>query len=122
MDFISIAKLFAITVFVGLGATLEGWVALGPAGEPAFGPPGRPPTGFRRLCGRAQLRQKRRNDAMDPGRRKASCIVAALPRQPQVRNARARQPELGESCENQPLELPRFRGRVASTPQLLLPL
>ena len=102
MGFISIAKPLPITVFVGSGVPLEGRVALGPAGEPTFGPPRRPTAGFRRLGGRAQVRQKRRNGAMDPDRRKAPCIVAALPRQPQVRNARARQPELGESGHNQP--------------------
>src|SRR5215211_5698512 len=95
-------KTLAVTVFVGSGALLEGWVALGLAGEPTFGPPRRPTAGFRRLGGRAQVRQKRRNGAMDPDRRKTPCIVAALPRQPQVRNARARQPELGESYHNQP--------------------
>src|SRR5215218_4975625 len=95
-------KPHAVTVFVGSGALLEGRVALGLAGEPAFGPPRRPTAGFRRLGGRAQVRQKRRNGAMDPDRRKTPRIVAALPRQPQVRNARARQPELGESYHNQP--------------------
>src|SRR5215203_835161 len=95
-------KTLAVTVFVGSGALLEGRVALGLAGEPAFGPPRRPTAGFRRLGGRAQVRQKRRNGAMDPDRRKTPRIVAALPRQPQVRNARARQPELGESYHNQP--------------------
>jgi hypothetical protein len=59
MGFISIAKPFAITVFVGSGATLEGRVAFGPAGEAAFGPPRRPPAGFRWLGGRAQVCQKR---------------------------------------------------------------
>src|SRR5215212_6915426 len=95
-------KTLAVTVFVGSGALLEGRVALGLAGEPTFGPPRRPTAGFRRLGGRAQVRQKRRNGAMDPDRRKTSRIVAALPWQPQVRNARARQPELGESYHNQP--------------------
>src|SRR5215210_8198970 len=83
-------KTLAVTVFVGSGALLEGRVALGLAGEPAFGPPRRPTTGFRRLGGRAQVRQKRRNGPMEPDRRKAAlCIVAALPRQPQVLDARA---------------------------------
>ena len=40
MDIKPIAKPCATTVFVGSGATLESRVALGPAGEPAFGPPG----------------------------------------------------------------------------------
>ena len=90
MGFISIAKPLAITVFVGSGALLERRVALGPAGEPALGPSGRPPAGFRRLGGRAQVRQKRRNHPVDPNRRKAPRIVAALPRQTQVRHTRAR--------------------------------
>src|SRR5919202_2236592 len=102
MGFISIAKPLAITVFVGSGAALEGRVALGPPREAAFGPSGRPPAGFRRLGGRPQVPQKRRNGAMDPDRRKAPRLVAALPRQPQTLHARARQPELGESDHNQP--------------------
>src|SRR5215210_2929208 len=48
-------KTLAVTVFVGSGALLEGRVALGLAGEPAFGPPRRPTAGFRRLGGRAQV-------------------------------------------------------------------
>ena len=102
MEIKPIAKPLPITVFVGSGVPLEGRVALGPAREPTFGPPRRPTAGFRRLGGRAKVRQKRRNGAMDPDRRKACCIVAALPRQPQVLDARARQPELGESGHNQP--------------------
>ncbi len=102
MEIKPIAKPLAITVFVGSGAPLEGRVALGPAGEPAFGPPGRPTAGFRRLGGRAQVRQKRRNGAMDPDRRKAPRLVAALPRQPQILDACAGQPKLGESGHNQP--------------------
>jgi hypothetical protein len=94
MGFISIAKPFTITVFVGLGATLEGRVALGPAGEPAFGSPGRPPAGFWRLRGRTELGQKRRNYAMDAHRCQASGVVVAFPGQPQVRHVRSRQPKL----------------------------
>jgi hypothetical protein len=82
MGFISIAKPYAITVSVGSGTTLESRVALGPAEEPTFGPPGRPTAGFRRLRWRAHLYQKRRNYSVDPHGRKATGIVAALPRQP----------------------------------------
>jgi hypothetical protein len=102
MGFISIAKPYAITVFVGSGTTLESRVALGPAGEPAFGPPGRPTAGFRRLRWRAHLYQKRRNYPVDPHGRKATGIVAALPRQPHVRNTSARQSQLGEGGYHQP--------------------
>jgi hypothetical protein len=98
MEIKPIVKPLSITVFVGSGAPLEGRVALGPAGEPTFGPPRRPIAGFRRLGRRAQVRQKRRNGAMDPDRRKVPCIVAALPRQPQVLDVRACQPELGEKA------------------------
>src|SRR5215218_10290856 len=102
IGFISIAKPLVIIVFVGSGAPLESRVALGLAGEQAFGPPRRPTAGFRRLGGRADVRQKRRNGAMDPDWRKAPRLVAALPRQPQVLHAHARQPELGESGHDQP--------------------
>ncbi len=80
MDIKPIAKPFAITVFVGSGATLESRVALGPAGEPAFGPPRRPAAGFRRLRWRAHLHQKRRNCPMDPHGRQPPTIVTAFPR------------------------------------------
>ena len=92
MGFMSIAKPLATTVFVGSGAPLEGRVAFRSPREAAFGPPGRPTAGFRRLGGRAQVRQKRRNGAMDPHGRKATRLVAALPRQPQIFDAHARQP------------------------------
>ena len=79
------------------GAPFEGRVALGLAGEPAFGSPRRPTAGFRRLSGRAQVRQKRRNDAVDPDRRQAAGGVAALPGQPTICDARPRQPKLDDS-------------------------
>ena len=82
-----IAKPLAFIVFVGLGAPLEVRVALGLAGEPAFGPRGRPTAGFRRLGGRAQVCQKRRNGAIDPDYCKAPRLVAELPRQPQILDA-----------------------------------
>ena len=102
MGFMSIAKPLSRCLREDLGAPLEGRIALCLAGEPAFGPPRRPTAGFRRLRGRAQVPQKRRNGAMDPDWRKVPRIVAALPRQPQVLDAHARQPELGESGHNQP--------------------
>ena len=39
---------------------------------------------------------------MHPYGRQPTRIVTAFPRQPKVRNTLARQPELGESCQNQP--------------------
>jgi len=95
-------KTLWIAVPVSSGALFEGRVASGSAGEPAFGSSGRSSAGFRWLGGRAQMHQKRRNGAVDPDRRQATGVVAALPGQPQVRNARSGQPELGESGQNQP--------------------
>ncbi len=95
-------KTLAFTVFADSGALFEGRVALGWSGEPAFGSSGRSSAGFRRLRGRAEVHQKRRNGAVDPDRRQATGIVAALPGQPQVRNARSGQPELGERGQHQP--------------------
>jgi hypothetical protein len=97
-----IAKLLAITVFVGSGAPLESRVAFGLPREPAFGPPRRPTAGFRRFGRRAQVCQKRRNRAVDPHGRKATRIVTALPRQPEVRNPGTRQSELRVSGHHQP--------------------
>src|SRR5215218_7778158 len=102
MGFMSIAKPLAIAVFVGSGAPLEGRVAFRSAGEAAFGPPGRPTAGFRRLRLRAPGHQKRRNRSVDPNRRKGPRLVAALPRQPQVRDAGARQPQLRVGGHYQP--------------------
>src|SRR5215211_147910 len=95
-------KTLAIAVFISSGAPLEGRVALGSAGKPAFGPPRRSPAGFRRLGGRADLHQKRRNDAMDPNRCQPSRIVAPLPRQPPIRHARSGQAHLREGGDHQP--------------------
>src|SRR5215212_8189833 len=88
----SIAKPLAVAHFIASSSRFDGRVALGPAREPAFGSAGRPTAGFRRLRWRAHLRQKRRNYPMDPHGRKATRIVAPLPRQPQIRNTAARQP------------------------------
>src|SRR5215211_3613623 len=62
------------------GCLLYRRVACRPARETAFGPAGRSAAGFRRLGGRAQVRQKRRNGAVDPYRRQAAGVVAAFPR------------------------------------------
>src|SRR5215211_6784507 len=87
-----IAKLLAFAIFTVSGSRFDGRVAFRSARKAAFGPPGGPTAGFRRLRWRAQLRQKRRNYPMDPHRCQSTGIVASLPRQPQVRNAGARQP------------------------------
>jgi hypothetical protein len=91
-------KTLGLPVLVLSGAPLESRVALGPAGEPAFGSSGRPTAGFRRLGRRAQLHQKRRNYPVDPHGRKATRPVATLPWQPEVRNMGACQSQLGEGC------------------------
>src|SRR5215216_2454588 len=87
-----IAKLLAFAIFTVSGSRFDGRVAFRSARKAAFGPPGGPTAGFRRLRWRAQLRQKRRNYPMDPHRCQSTGVVASLPRQPQVRNAGARQP------------------------------
>src|SRR5829696_2220954 len=87
-----IAKLLAFAIFTVSGSRFDGRVAFRSARKAAFGPPGGPIAGFRRLRWRAQLRQKRRNYPMDPHRCQSTGVVASLPRQPQVRNAGARQP------------------------------
>jgi hypothetical protein len=92
MDVKLIAKPLAFVLFAASGSRLDGRVAFRSATEAAFGSPGRPTAGFRRLRWRAQLRQKRRNYPMDPHRCQSSRVVASLPRQRQVRNAGARQP------------------------------
>ncbi len=89
MDIKPIAKGRKESFSVGSGALLDGWVALRPPREAAFGSSGRSSAGFRWLGWRAQMHQKRRNGAVDPDRRQATGIVAALPGQPQVRNARS---------------------------------
>src|SRR5215204_6233308 len=91
----SIAKPFAFAQFVASGGRFDGRVALGPAGEPPSGSPRRPTAGFRRLRWRAHLRQKRRNYPVHPHGRKATRLVAPLPRQPKIRNTSPRQPQLG---------------------------
>jgi hypothetical protein len=83
------------------GGLLDGWVALRPARSPSFGPSRRASTGFRWLGGRPKIRQKRQNDAMDPYRCQVSPIVVPLPRQPQVRNARSRQPKRVKAATTQ---------------------
>jgi hypothetical protein len=92
----------SLPIFADSSSLLEGRVVLGSAREAAFWPPGRSPARFRRPCGRAQVRQKRRNHAMDPDRCQASGVVVTLPGQPPIRHVRSRQPELGESGHHQP--------------------
>jgi len=92
MDIKLIAKPLAFALSTHSGSSFDRRVAFGSPREAAFGPSGRPTAGFRRLRWRAQLRQKRRNYPMDPHRCQSTGVVASLPRQPQVRNAGARQP------------------------------
>src|SRR5215217_5690544 len=98
----SIAKPFAFAQFVASGGRFDGRVALGPAGEPPSGSPRRPTAGFRRLRWHAHLRQKRRNYPVHPHGRKATRLVAPLPRQPKIRNTSPRQPQLGVGGHHQP--------------------
>jgi hypothetical protein len=85
-----------------LGRPLESRVALRPAREPSFGPPRRASTGFRRLGEYAELGHKCRNYAMKPHWCQATGVAMTFPGQPQVRYVRPRQPQLGESRQNQP--------------------
>src|SRR5215212_2056829 len=88
----SIAKPLTFAHFTVSGGRLDGRVAFRSAREAAFGPPGRPTAGFRRLRRRAQFHQKRRNYPVHPYGRQPTRIVTALPRQTKVRNTLARQP------------------------------
>ena len=92
MGFMSIARPLAFALFTISGSRLDGRVAFRSAREVAFGSAGRSTAGFRRLRRRAQLHQKQRNRPMDPYGRQPTRIVTAFSRQPQVRNAGARQP------------------------------
>ncbi len=84
MDIKLIAKPLAFVLFADSGCLFDRRVAFRSAREAPFGPPGRAPAGFRWLRGRAELHQKRRNDAVDPDRcQAAGGVVAALPGQPQ---------------------------------------
>src|SRR3990170_4290 len=102
MDIEFIAKPPAFALFADSGSLFDRRVAFRSAREAAFGPPRRPTAGFRRLRRRAQLHQKRRNHPVDPQRRQPTRIVTALPRQTQVRNTGARQPQLGVRGYDQP--------------------
>jgi hypothetical protein len=102
MSFMSIAKPFAFALFTDSGSLLDRRIAFRPAREAAFGPPGRPTARFRRLGGRAEFRQKRRNYPMDPTRRQTPGRVAPLPRKPSVGYAGARQAQLREGGQDQP--------------------
>ena len=72
-------KTFAFAVFADSGGLFEGRVAFGSARKAPFWPPGRSPAGFRRPRGHVKLRQKRRNNAVNPNRCQALRIVAPLP-------------------------------------------
>ena len=79
MDIKLIAKPLAFALFADSGSPFDRRVSLGSAREATFGPVGRSAAGFRRLGGRADVRQKRRNDAVDSNRRQAAGVVATLP-------------------------------------------
>src|SRR5215218_2912466 len=100
----------SLPIFVGSSSLLEGRVTFGSAREATFWPSGRSSAGFRRLRGRAEFHQKRRNNAVYSNRCQAAGAVAPLPRQPPIRNTRPRHPELGESCHHQPRPAVRLLG------------
>src|SRR5215208_7228091 len=100
----------SLPIFVDSSSLLEGRVAFGSAREAALWPSGRSSAGFRRLRGRAEFHQKRRNNAVYSNRCQAAGAVAPLPRQPPIRNTRPRHPELGESCHHQPRPAVRLLG------------
>src|SRR5215218_6096680 len=72
----------SLPIFVDSSSLLEGRVAFGSAREATFWPSGRSSAGFRRLRGRAEFHQKRRNNAVYSNRCQAAGAVAPLPRQP----------------------------------------
>ena len=82
----------AFALFADSGSLFDRRVAFRSATEAAFGPPGRPTAGFRRLRRRAHFHQKRRNHPVDPYGRQPTRVVTTLPWQTQVRNTGARQP------------------------------
>ena len=89
MDIKPLAKLPLSCFREDLGRLLESRVALRPAREPSFGPSGRSSAGIRRLGGRAHVRQKRRNHAMDTHRCQATGVVMTFLGQPQIRYVRS---------------------------------
>src|SRR5215217_4973800 len=104
----------SLPIFVDSSSLLEGRVAFGSAREATFWPSGRSSAGFRRLRGRAEFHQKRRNNAVYSNRCQAAGAVAPLPRQPPIRNTRPRYPELGESSHHQPRPAVRLLGMTHS--------
>src|SRR5215213_787843 len=102
MDIKLIAKPLEFALFTASGSRFAGRVAFRSTREAAFGPSGRPTARFWRLRWRAHFHQKRRNYPMDPYRRQPTPVVTAFPRQTQVRNTGARQPELGVGSHDQP--------------------
>jgi hypothetical protein len=79
MDIKRIAKPLTFVLFADSSSPFDRRIAFGSARETPFWPAGRSTAGFRRLGQRADVRQKRRNYAVDPDRCKASCVVATLP-------------------------------------------
>jgi len=79
MSFKSIAKPLAFALFADSGSPFDRRVSFGSPREATFWPAGRSAAGFRRLGRRADVRQKRRNYAVDSNRCQAAGVVAALP-------------------------------------------
>jgi hypothetical protein len=102
MSFMSIAKPLVVALFADSGALFKGRVAFRPTREASFGPPRRPPAGFRWLRGRPHLHQNSQNPSPHPRRRQSEGFVAALPRQSQVQHAPARQAQLRIGGQDQP--------------------
>ena len=100
MDIKLIAKPLVFALFADSCALFKGRVAFRPTREASFGPPRRPPAGFRWLCGRPHLHQNSQNPS--PRRRQSEGFVAALPRQSQVQHAPVRQAQLRIGGQDQP--------------------
>jgi hypothetical protein len=78
MRFMSIAKPLTFVLFADSSSPFDRRIAFGSARETPFWPAGRSTTGFRRLGQRADVRQKRRNYAVDPYWCQAAGVVATL--------------------------------------------
>lgn len=72
----AVAKRRKAGIPMSSGGLLDGRIAPRPARTAALRPPRRPAARFRRLRGRAQLRQKCRNGATNPDRHQAAGTVA----------------------------------------------
>jgi hypothetical protein len=95
-------KTFREALLSTSAALFERRIALGSTRKATLGPPRRAPAGFRRLCGRAQLRQKCQNPTTNLHRRQSTRSVASLPRKPQVRDTRSCQAQLRVDDQHQP--------------------